>query len=38
VRIAKLLSDARGRGELTDYLNEPLDELVTLLKQNGAAM
>jgi serine/threonine protein kinase len=31
---ARILSEARGRGELPDYLHAPLDELVKLLKEN----
>ena len=35
-KIARILEDARARGELPAYLEQPLEELVTLLKENGA--
>jgi hypothetical protein len=36
--VAKALGQARARGELPSYLNEPLDQLVKLLKENGGTI
>jgi len=37
-KIARILEGARSRGELPAYLEQPLEELVTLLKENGATI
>ncbi len=34
-RVARNLEGARSRGELPSYLNQPLDDLVKLLKEHG---
>jgi len=34
-KIARILEQAHTRGELPAYLEQPLDELISLLKQNG---
>lgn len=36
--VARALDQARTRGELPSYLNQPLEEVVKLLKQNGATI
>jgi hypothetical protein len=35
--VARVLGEARGRGELPAYLSAPLDGLVKLLKENDGA-